>query len=443
MDTTMSPLANKNIFCNSPWYELHIYWDGSLGICCQEAHKLYNDDRKEFNIKTMSIMDWFNSEPVRQFRSKILEDSKLSECSRCMLDEANNGNSRRLKSNQKSIIFTRSAFDQSFAQSPGFEHFEMSKHNNGFADTYPIDLHIDLGNFCNLACKMCHAGASSTIASQNVRWGIEQDRKFLGVDWTKDEVVWNNFKQQLLDIPGLNNIHFMGGETILTNRFEDLVDTLIENHRFDVCLSFVTNGTVFKPKLVEKLTKFRRVGIEVSIETLSQHNDYIRQGTNTNIVLDNISKYQSYCNNDSITVTLRPAPSLLSVGHFVDLLQYALDHRLVVKSNICYNPEFLRIQNLPTEVKKLYREKYLKFLTQFDNTVTDKDYNASDPNEIKKIIQDQAELCVSLLNTDTPATVDVQYNLLVEHCRKWDAVYNLNARDLYPELSEIWDKYGY
>ena len=36
-------MTDKNIFCNSPWYELHIYWDGSLGFCCQEAHKLYDD----------------------------------------------------------------------------------------------------------------------------------------------------------------------------------------------------------------------------------------------------------------------------------------------------------------------------------------------------------------------------------------------------------------
>lgn len=435
-------LANKKIFCNTPWYELHIYWDGSFGICCQESHKLYSDYNTEYNIKTMSIMDWFNSEPVKQFRNKILKNTELSECRRCMIEESNGGNSRRLKSNQKSVIFTKSAFESSFKQSPGYRHFEFSVNNNGQTNTYPIDLHIDLGNFCNLACKMCNASASSMIASQNVRWGIETDRKFLGVDWTKDKPVWDNFKQQLLNIPGLNNIHFMGGETILTNRFEDLVDTLIEHQRVDVCLSFVTNGTVFKPELVEKLAKFRRVGIEVSIETLDSHNDYIRQGTDTRVVLDNISKYLSYCNNDSITVTLRPAPSLLSVGYYVDLLQYALTNQLVIKSNLCYDPEFLNIQNLPTVAKRLYKEKYTNFLEQF-NEVTNSDHNASNPHEIKNIVKDQAELYVSLLNTPTPDNVEIQYKLLVEHCRKWDAVYNFNARELYPELSEIWNKYGY
>ena len=132
-------MTNKNIFCNTPWYELHIYWDGSLGICCQESHKLYKSDKD--NIATMPIADWFNSEPVKQFRQQVLGDKPVSACSACYQEEQVGGNSRRIKSNQKSAIFKQS-FDQSFAQSPGFKHFNQS----GITDTQPIDIHIDLGN---------------------------------------------------------------------------------------------------------------------------------------------------------------------------------------------------------------------------------------------------------------------------------------------------------
>jgi hypothetical protein len=123
-------LPNKNIFCNTPWYEFHIYWDGSFGICCQEDHKLHSNDQ-HYNIANMSIMEWFNSEPARQFRLKMQADQLPSECLRCHLEEQNRGNSRRLKSNQKSIIFTRQAFEESFVQSPGYIHFEHSRQNQG------------------------------------------------------------------------------------------------------------------------------------------------------------------------------------------------------------------------------------------------------------------------------------------------------------------------
>lgn len=436
-------MADKHIFCNTPWYELHIYWDGSLGICCQEDHKLYQATDTQYNIATMTIRDWFNSQPVKRFRTGISGANRISECRQCYVEEDFSGNSRRLKSNQKSVIFTRTAFDASFEQSPGYQHFLTSAENGGATDTYPIDMHIDLGNFCNLACKMCNPGASSTIASQQVKWGIETSRQYLGTDWTRDEQVWNNFKQQLLELPKLNNIHLMGGETLLTGRFEDLVDTMIAHGRFELCFSFVTNGTVFRPELLNKLRLFRRVGIEVSIETVDDHNAYQRQGTDTNTVLENIKRYQHWCDGTSITVALRPAPSLLSIGYYTELLQYALDHQLIVKSNLCFEPRFLSAEILPTSIKQQYQLKYLKFLDQLASVDVDSDYNASDPNNHRQAIKEQAEMCLNILQTPTPVDSETHLAELVRHCEKWDRVYGYDARSLYPEFQPILDQYGY
>jgi len=433
-------LANKNIFCNVPWYDLHIYWDGSLGICCQESHKLYSDT-ESYNIKDINILDWFNSDPARRFRNKILDNTRLSECRRCYIEEDYGGISKRIRDNQKSVIFT-TAFDPSFAQSPGHQHFEYSYNNNGQTDTHPVDLHIDLGNFCNLACKMCNPKASSTIASQHVKWGIEADKQYLGNDWTQDQTVWDNFKSQLLAIPKLNNIHFMGGETLLTDRFEDLVDTMIEHKRFDLCFSFVSNGTVYKPEIITKLKKFRRVGFEVSIETVDDRNSYIRQGTDTAEVLKNISRYLEQCNNSSVTLTLRSAPSLLSVGSYIGLLEFALANKLIIKSNYCYKPSFLNINVLPATVKKLYLKKYESFLKQLGASEL-KDYNASDPNNYVNVIRDQVLVCMGALKTNSVVDGDKQLKDLVEHCCRWDSVYHLDAKKLYPELKKVWDQYGY
>jgi organic radical activating enzyme len=435
--------ANKKIFCNTPWYEIHIYWDGSYGICCQESHKLYPAVESQYNIANMSIADWVNSAPVTDLRTRMLGNTQLSECSRCYFDEDHSGNSRRLKSNQKSVIFTRTAFESSFQQSPGFDAFEYSRLTQGKTITHPIDIHIDLGNYCNLACKMCNSKASSKIAAQEVKWGIESSREYVGTNWTSNQKVWENFKQQLLEIPRLTNIHLMGGETLLTGRFEDLVDTMIENKRFELCFSFVSNGTVFNPVLIEKLKKFRRVGIEVSIETLDQRNSYIRQGTDTALVLSNIEKYLDICDSSSVTIALRPAPSLLSVGGYNNLLNFALDRKLVVKSNLCHNPKFLNINMLPTDIKNMYLSNYQALVDSIPLGVEGTDYNASDPTNYSAIVKEQALMCIDVLSATTPTDNEDQLRQLVEHCKKWDAVYNLNARELYPELSEIWDKYGY
>jgi hypothetical protein len=429
-------VPNSNIFCNTPWYELHIYWDGSLGICCQESHKLYESNN--YNIATTTIAEWFNSEPVKHFRQGVLGNSPVSACSRCYQEESVGGNSRRIKSNQKSVIF-RKAFADSFEQSPSQKYFVAS----GITNTHPIDIHIDLGNYCNLGCKMCDSRASSTIASQEVKWGIESSRQYLGTDWTQNAHTWERFLQQLLDIPGLNNIHFMGGETLLTNRFEDLVDHMIAHNKLDLCLSFVTNGTVFKPGLINKLKRFRRVGIEVSIETVDVHNAYQRQGTDTQMVLANLDRYRAECNGSSITLTVRPAISLLTIGYFPGLLQYCLDQNLIVKSLLVTSPQYLDAVILPLEVKQLYLGYYQKLMGQLNNIQIPVDYNASDPNNWIVIVKEQAQMCVNILQQPEPDNADQLRQQMVDHCRRWDRVYGYDARVLYPELEQVWDQYDY
>ena len=429
-------MPNSNIFCNTPWYELHIYWDGSLGICCQEAHKLYDDD--SYNIATTTIAEWFNSDPVRHFRQGVLGERPVSACTRCYQEESVGGNSRRIKSNQKSVIFQQ-AFEDSFEQSPGRQHFDQS----GITDTHPIDIHVDLGNYCNLACKMCNAQASSTIASQQVKWGIESSKQYLGSDWTQDQQVWDSFLKQLLDIPKLNNIHFMGGETLLTRRFEDLVDHMIAHNRLDVCFSFVTNGTTFKPALMSKLKKFRRVGIEVSIETVDAHNVYQRQGTDNQLVMTNLDRYLDMCNGSSITLTARPAVSALTIGYFPGLLEYCLDNNLIVKSLLVTNPRFLNAVILPDAVKQQYLGHYQTLVDRLDSVQVPEDYNASDPNNHVMIVKEQVQMCMNILRQPEPADAEQQRRLMVEHCRKWDQVYGYDARSLYPELAEIWTQYDY
>jgi sulfatase maturation enzyme AslB (radical SAM superfamily) len=434
-------MTNQQIFCNIPWYEAHIYWDGSFGVCAQEDHKLFSDDLVPvYNIRNMSLMEWHNSQPAQDMRLEMFGDKPLSTCSQCYSENKVYNTSRRHRSNLKSVIFTRTAFKESFEQSPGYDDFKYSQDNQGVTNTAPIDLHIDLGNYCNLACKMCWAKASSTIATQRVKWGYEEDRKYLGSDWTKDPLVWAKFLNELLDIPKLKNIHFMGGETLITSRFEEFVDFLIEHKRFDLSFSFTTNGTVFKPSLLEKFKLFAGVGIEVSIETASQHNNYIRQGTDTELVLENIKRYQEYANNTSIILTMRPAISALSIGNYYTLLEYCLEHKLLIRSLQVNDPVFLSVKILPREIRKQYLSKYTKMLEQFDDIDSSGDLNQSSPHNYRYVIKLQIIQAINLLNSDDQLDLLSEF---VAHCKQWDQVYKFNAIEFYPELTQVFTQYGY
>ena len=439
-------MPNSKIFCNAPWYELQIYWDGSLGFCCQESHKMYPDEQSSiYNIKNITIREWFDSEPMRQARMGMFGDKKNSFCSRCYAEESVSDTSRRHRSNQKSVLFTKKRFDESYEQSPGYNKFEYSKANNGAYDSMPIDLHIDLGNHCNLTCKMCTPRASSGIAVQHVKWGIESSRQYVGTDWTRDQTVWDKTVKEIAEIKNLKNVHFMGGETLLTKRFEDFVDSMLAAGRTDLNFSFVTNGTVFNQALLDKLLQFNRVGIEVSIETTTDHNAYQRQGTDTAEVLKNIQRYRQFCDNDRVTLTVRPAISLLTIGNYYTLLTYCFDHGLIVKSLICDHPKYYHPSILPWEIKNQYRVRYEQFLIDYNLTDVDCsiDYNESDPSQLPRIIKNQVLQCINILDTAQPTDANQLLGEMVAWSHRWDQVHGYNARLLYPEFKDIFDQYGY
>lgn len=439
-------MPNRDIFCNAPWYELHIYWDGGLANCCQAACRLYENDQADlYNVKNMSIKEWMDSQPMRDLRLSMFGDDKLPHCRKCYVEEKTSTSSRRHRCNQKSVIFTKSAFAESYQQSPGFSKFEHSRINGGEYLGPPIDLHIDLGNYCNLTCKMCNPKASSKIASQYAKWGIKDAEQYIGTDWTRDQQLWEKVLDELASIPNLHNVHFMGGETLITKRFEDFVDFMIQRGRLDLNFSFVTNGTTFDETLLDKLKLFQRVGIEVSIETLDDRNAYVRQGTDQKVLIDNINRYIEFCNGSLITLTVRPAISLLTIGSYHELLEFCLEKKLIVKSLLVTSPEYLDARLLPNEVRMQYLDRYRRLLAKHDlNSVNlDADYNESDPNQIKLIIRNQIEQCINLLSSPPLTNNETGLQKMVEWCARWDNVYGYNAKELYPELSDIFDRYGY
>lgn len=437
-------IPNKNIFCTSPWFELHIYWDGTYGFCCAEDHKIYpTHEYEKYNVRNMTIKQWMNSQPMKDVRSKMFGDSPLSICHSCQQKELSSGTSRRHNCNSKSIIFTKTNFVESFQQSPHSSVFKHTFENNGDISTYPIDLHIDLGNYCNLACKMCSPLASSKIAKKYKEWDIDIDNKKRSTnktilsDWTKDQATWQKVTSEIISFRNLKNIHFMGGETLLTKRFSDFLDLLILNKKTDIGLSFVTNGTIIDHVIIEKLKKIQgRVNIELSIETITEHNSYIRQGTDTPKVVKNIFEYMNICKKNTWDFTIRPAISLLSVGYYHTLLEFCLQNKLLIKSMLVNYPDYLQVKHLPYEIKKSYMEKYQELIRKenLDEHDFSRDYNESDKNEFRRTIAKESNQIIDMLQQPQITNSDKKLDELIVWCERWDNVYEYDLKTLYPEF---------
>lgn len=437
-------MANKNIFCNVPWFHLNIRHDGTFEMCCSQRSGSKNADGSAMfahNIKTSTIAEWWNSSTMQGIRQQILSDKPLPTCAGCYKDDEHNNESYRLTQNWRSAIFTKQAFDQSFAESP---HLKIFK-EDGLYDGMPIDLHIDLGNECNLACKFCGPDVSTKIASKFKTWGLIDKDTVLRKDWAGDDAVWDRFCNEVLTIKNLQSVHFMGGEPTLSPRLADFLDFFISHNRTDFCISFVTNGTKFRYDLIDKLKKFKRVDIDVSIESILDNNYYIRQGLDKETFQTNVKLYLQE-QTDNLFICLKPSISALSAPTYPELIEFFLDNNIITESNTCWDPAYMQIAVLPYAVKQSYLPKYERLLTKLEglassgnlDMVRSRMVDNNAVNLYKELKSVYNMLIAPELNNAEELRKELVYWL-----NKWDCDLKQDARDYYPEWSEFLEKYDY
>ena len=431
-------MANKSIFCNVPWTNIHVYWDGSYGMCCSERHKPYDEPEKSrYNLSSMPIHEWYNSDPVRRFRQQILGDNPIPACSSCYYDESLGYESRRIRENFKSVIFTEKAFERSYLQSPWINKFEAG---DDLINHVPIDWHIDFGNECNLACKMCNADASSSIAATLKRHGIGD--KQAKVSWTRNSKAWANFLDAVDAMP-IRRIHVMGGEPVMMRKYHEFIDYLIMKQRFEVSLSFVSNGTIINQGLIDKLKLFRNVDIEISIETMDVSNDYIRQGSTITKMLSNLSSIISQQDN-KLQLVMRTVPQLLSISRYVDVIRYAWENKLIIESIPLTRPAYLRIDVLPWEFRQQYVADLERLRDEIASEITfNSVLNGRSNSTLPMKLVGQCDATIAMLKAPTNKDAGELRVELVKHCQFWDGEYDLNIDDYLPELANMFKEWGY
>ena len=370
---------------------------------------------------------------MRDFRKEIHGSTELSECAGCYRSEKRGFESKRYKENFKTVIFTDPIhFEKSYSQSTGFNKFQQSLSNDGDTDLIPVDWHVDFGNECNLACKMCRPLESSRIGVLYKKWGILPKGIPVIKDWTKDIDSWNNFMSSLEATPNLNRFHAMGGEPLMSKRFLNLIDYFIETGRNKkLSLSFVTNGTLITDELVEKLKTFRSCDIEVSLESFGSTNDYIRQGSDYKQLNERINYLLTQC-SDTFKLVMRVVPQLLNITSYHKYLRWCWDNKVAFESLPLYNPAYLRIQVLPVNIKNTLLGNYLLLKTDLEKALESKVIalrGGRDSSKIEHTLLIEVNGIITMLTETTADNIEQDRIELIHWLKKWDDEFNLNALD--------------
>lgn len=383
-------------FCTVPWFEVHINADGTYHTCGAQPNPqrvlISPTFNSKHNVHSMSIEEWINSEYQKRVRLDKLGGQYDLRCQICYNEESTGSSSKRDKENLKSKIDNLN-FDQTFNASPDLKSFNFSKQNQGVTtNTKPISYHISLGNECNYACRMCGPWASSQLAVEGLKNGTYSGP--VRQNWTTDELAWNSVVNYICSTDELQFVHLIGGEPLLNPRFNELVDRLISANKTNIYLGFTTNGSMVDLDLIKKLNVFRHVDIGISVECTGVLNDYIRKGTNTQQVLDNIDVYLKYRKEGHVYITVRPVPSALSIHTLDALYQWCVERQVDIMTNVLVRPDHLQIKQLPNDVKQRLLKQYSNW--KFSEPLPGAG-NPRDPNRFKEHIDHEIRAVINNL----------------------------------------------
>lgn len=202
-------------------------------------------------------------------------------------------------------------------------------------------------NHCNLKCRYCGPHFSSA-------WGSELGQ----VEIARQDI--SQYKD-LLITDSLHWMYFTGGEPLINSDHWDLLKELVDSGRAkSITLMYNTNVTTVKYKnldIVDLWSKFKKVIVNCSIDTVGKPLEYIRSGANWEKINNNIQLLKA-C--DTITVSLTPVISILNIWFLDDLFNYANQNHLVVDPILLTGPDYLSLDVMPDELKPLALEQINK-----------------------------------------------------------------------------------
>jgi organic radical activating enzyme len=368
-------------FCILPWMHIQYKPSGQPKLCCRydisleanEAVKNPDSDdlllklspaKDNITVKESSMEQSFFGDYWSASRQYTQNQTPLIGCHKCYKEEQGTQgevqNSMRLGS---SILYNQGYLHKQ----PDYEKPRLEF------------LEVGFGNYCNLACLSCNSSLSTS--------------------WYQDElelnkVVNNNVKRMVF--PKLDNLKFVpdaetlktlrvikftGGEPMINPEFTKFIELICEQGRPEqISLEIYTNCSyVPSPKLLENLTRFEAIQMNLSVDAYGTVNDYVRYGSHwTGDTKQTVSNAIDFWltvgkEHENISVIMSTTLSALNVLEIPKLMSWWMDkykasgNKIVIRRELllateydgffklqpAHDPSYINLNILP---KKSYKD---------------------------------------------------------------------------------------
>lgn len=432
-------------FCSSPWFHLRLTYNGDFNEC-----RWYKENTTvaPMNISTTSIMEFYNSDRMRQLRSDLLNGQSPTGCTTCYYEDTFNKLNGRTRQLLKSAIKIND-FDRTTRSSPHYQRFLHSQENHGHSNYQPVDLQIDLGNICNSACIMCDPVASSQLHNDYKKLHKLNSTLFKNPaeyqSWTQDPDTLDRVIAEIIAIPNLKYIHFLGGETLYNQAFYVICDRLIEaNVAKDIIVGTTTNGTIYSKHLEHIIPQFKEFHLGISIESVTKLNDYVRYPGKIDSILPIINQFLTLRNTMKLYISLRITPNIFTISEIDQIFEYMIGHKVIAEScNILFEPACLRVELMPTGIREQIIKKLDQLIVKYNVNKT-YNINVRCPSIIDEVIANTIIEYHTFLSTYiAPTDIEFQRKQLVIFLKSFESIRDNSIVDYAPEYEQFLKNYGY
>jgi organic radical activating enzyme len=246
-------------------------------------------------------------------------------------------------------------------------------------------LQIAFGNFCNHKCRYCYSRYSTEWnkdAELLKKVNVDKEFNYLTNIVMTERQTYDYEKKiieelKIQDLSNVTDIGIFGGEPFLSRHWEQFVELLNEKANLSkIEIQINSNFSIFpKEKIINLLTKFRKVDLRASVEAKGSLAEYIRSGLVWNTFENNVKKWQEVAkHNKSIQLRVHMAHNIYSINKLPEFEEWLFDmnlHNSYISAGV-FSPEWLdpvRVLNNDQLDQCLEILKNIKYLDLNDTVI--------------------------------------------------------------------------
>ena len=338
---------NPETFCANPWYQIRILPDSSVSYCRRALDESHEIQSKNF------LSEFSDNSFLIQARDHFSHGKSgvLKNCHRCFREEAQGQASYRKQQNIIALIHPDYPAE-SLAQSD-----VLRRVHDGV--TYPRNVFVKFSNQCNLTCRMCDGRSSERINQLYKAQVPDRYQPKYSVYWPTDPELWQSFLDITLYNDQLDILQINGGEPTSDPKFWEFLNLLVEQGKTDIKLIVTTNCVEYHPELVPLMKKFQFAVLDMSVESFTPANDYIRVPSKYAQIKQHMSLYLQGTPDENFIYMLHVTPQVYSIADLYTVLDFAQSHNVSVSCEKVWPQEHLDPVILPQKYKQHLVDFYL------------------------------------------------------------------------------------